>query len=89
MANGSAKTLARENDTNAVVAPREVAKGTITPEYMRERLIHSQQENVEVDEPGAAPLRPQHSRSMLGCDNPAIYTTVDIMTEEALWHSFG
>jgi hypothetical protein len=59
---------------------------TISPDDMRDRLIHSMQVQVEVDEPEAeaAPMRPQELRPMLGRDDPTIDTIVDTMTEEAL-----
>jgi DNA-directed RNA polymerase subunit omega len=86
LANGSLITVERENDKDGVVALREIAEKTISPEDMRERLIHSMQEHVEIDEPeaAAAPLRPQESRPTLGRDDPTIDTIVDTMTEEAL-----
>ena len=86
LARGSAITIERENDKDGVVALREVAEKTISPDDMRERLIHSMQEHVEIDEPeaAAAPMRPQESRPMLGRDDPSIDTIVDTMTEEAL-----
>ena len=57
---GSASTIDRENDKDAVVALREIAEKTISPNDMREMLIHSIQEQVEIDEPeaAAAPLAP-------------------------------
>jgi DNA-directed RNA polymerase subunit omega len=86
LARGSANTVERENDKDGVVALREVAEKTISPDDMRERLIHSMQEQVEIDEPDAeaAPIRPQESRPVLGRDDPSIDTNVDTMTEEAL-----
>jgi DNA-directed RNA polymerase subunit omega len=53
---------------------------------MREMLIHSIQEQVEIDEPeaAAAPLAPVVDRLVLGRDNQAVDTTVDTMTEEQL-----
>jgi DNA-directed RNA polymerase subunit omega len=88
LASGSANTVARENDKDGVVALREIAEKTISPDDMRERLIHSMQEQVEIDEPepGVAPMRPQGSRPTLGRDDPTIDTIVDTMTEEALLH---
>ena len=61
---GSAITVERENDKDAVVALREIAEKTISPNDMREMLIHSMQEQVEIDEPEAvaAPLLPQGLR---------------------------
>jgi DNA-directed RNA polymerase subunit omega len=86
LVSGPVNTVARENDNDAVVALREIAEKTIAPDDMRERLIHSMQEQVEIDEPdaAAAPMRPQEARPMLGRDDPTIDTIVDTMTEEAL-----
>ena len=83
---GSDITIERENDKDAVVALREIAEQTISPGDMRERLIHSIQKQVEVDEPEAvaAPVLPRDFRPTLGRDDPTMDTTVDTMTEEAL-----
>jgi DNA-directed RNA polymerase subunit omega len=74
----SASTIERENDKDAVIALREIAEKTISPHDIHERLIHSIQEHVEIDEPeaAAAPMRPQESRLMLGRDDPTIDTIV-------------
>jgi DNA-directed RNA polymerase subunit omega len=79
-------TVERENDKDAVVALREIAEQTISPNDMREMLIHSIQEQVEIDEPeaAAAPLAPVGDRLVLGRDNQTVDTTVDTMTEEQL-----
>ena len=53
LATGSAITVEPENDKNPVVALREIAEKTVSPGDMRERLIHSIQKQVEVDEPDA------------------------------------
>lgn len=55
---GSSITIDRDNDKNPVVALREIGDGAISPEDLREDLIHSLQKYVEVDEPeaNAAPL---------------------------------
>ena len=83
---GSASTIDRENDKDPVVALREIAEKTISPVDMRERLIHSIQKQVEIDEPeaAAAPMLPQELRPILGRDDPTIDVVVDTMTEEAL-----
>jgi len=83
---GSAITIERENDKDAVVALREIAEKTISPDDMRERFIHSIQEQVEIDEPEAvaAPLVAQELRPILGRDDQAIDAIVDLMTEEEL-----
>jgi DNA-directed RNA polymerase subunit omega len=83
---GSDITIDRENDKDAVVALREIAEKTISPEDMRERLIHSIQKQVEIDEPeaAAAPILPSELRPILGRDDPTTDVVVDTMTEEAL-----
>lgn len=55
---GAPITVGRDNDKNPVVALREIGDGAISPEDLREDLIHSLQKYVEVDEPEkhAAPL---------------------------------
>jgi DNA-directed RNA polymerase subunit omega len=50
---GAELTLDRDRDKNPVVALREIADETISPEDLREQLIHSLQKYVEVDEPEA------------------------------------
>ena len=89
---GGELTIERDNDKNPVVALREIAEERISPEDMKEDLIHSLQKHVEVDEPEAeaAPLltsnlhqRPE--RVILGQDDAAGDTpTPEIMTEDEL-----
>ena len=55
IANGSPLTIDRDNDKNPVVALREIAETTVSPEDLNEDLIHSLQKFVEVDEPEPAP----------------------------------
>jgi DNA-directed RNA polymerase subunit omega len=76
----------RENDKDAVVALREIAEKTISPNNMREMLIHSIQEQVEIDEPEtvAAPMLAEGLRPILSRDDPTIDATVDTLTEEQL-----
>jgi DNA-directed RNA polymerase subunit omega len=50
---GAALTIDRDRDKNPVVALREIADETITPDDLKEQLIHSLQKYVEVDEPEA------------------------------------
>jgi len=82
---GSAPTLDTDNDKNAVVALREIAERTLLANDLREGLIHSMQENAEVDEPeiAAAPLLPPALRQTLGRDDPSLDAKIDEMTEEA------
>jgi DNA-directed RNA polymerase subunit omega len=81
---GSHVTVEPENDKNPVIALREIAEKTIAPGDVREGLIHSMQENVEVDEAEASPLptRTMPDRSMSGRDDKATDTVIDVMTEE-------
>ncbi len=51
IAQGAAITVARDNDKNPVVALREIADETLSPDDLKEDLIHSLQKHVEVDEP--------------------------------------
>lgn len=50
---GSPLTIDRDRDKNPVVALRELADSTISPEDLKEDLIHSLQKHVDVDEPEA------------------------------------
>ncbi|WP_306027617.1 MULTISPECIES: DNA-directed RNA polymerase subunit omega [unclassified Stappia] len=63
ISNGSPLTIDRDNDKNPVVALREVADETVSPEDLKEDLIHSLQKYVEVDEPeaDAVPMVPNTS----------------------------
>lgn len=51
VSSGSPITIDRDNDKNPVVALREIAEETISPEDLNEEFIHSLQKFVEVDEP--------------------------------------
>ena len=51
IASGSAITVDRDNDKNPVVSLREIAEETQSAEDLRERLIESNQSQIEVDEP--------------------------------------
>ena len=67
ISSGSQITVDRDNDKNPVVALREIAETTISPDDLKEDLIHSLQKYVEVDEPEpeAVPLigaRRRHGR---------------------------
>jgi DNA-directed RNA polymerase subunit omega len=51
IAAGAPITIDRDNDKNPVVALREIAEETQTADKLRERLIESNQTQIEVDEP--------------------------------------
>ena len=48
---GAQITIDRDNDKNPVVALREIADEMLSPDDLKEDLIHSLQKHVEVDEP--------------------------------------
>jgi DNA-directed RNA polymerase subunit omega len=52
---GGAITIDRDNDKNPVVALREIADETLSPDDLKEDLIHSLQKHVEIDEPEPDP----------------------------------
>ena len=84
---GSPITIERDNDKNPVVALREIAEQTVSPEDVNEDLIHSMQKYVEVDEPEPeeAPLiMPESVAPVLAHDDPSSDTSIDRMTEEEL-----
>ena len=69
---GASITIDRDNDKNPVVALREIADETLSPDDLKEDLIHSLQKHVEVDEPEPDP-------ASLISSNPAItYSVVDL-----------
>ena len=51
ISSGSALTVDRDNDKNPVVSLREIADETQSADALRERLIESNQTQIEVDEP--------------------------------------
>jgi DNA-directed RNA polymerase subunit omega len=51
ISSGSPITVDRDNDKNPVVALREIADETQSAEDLKERLIESNQTQIEVDEP--------------------------------------
>ena len=85
ISSGSKITIERDNDKNPVVALREIADEMLSPDDLKEDLIHSLQKHVEVDEPEAEgqdliadqPAAPEAEREE---DNVAF----DRMSEEEL-----
>jgi DNA-directed RNA polymerase subunit omega len=83
ISSGSQITIDRDNDKNPVVSLREIAETTVSPEDLKEDLIHSLQKYVEVDEPEAenVPLIAGGSGSV---DSDDIDVVVEHMSEEEL-----
>jgi DNA-directed RNA polymerase subunit omega len=87
ISNGSPITIEPDNDKHPVIALREVAEQTMPPDDLREGLISSIQKHTEVDEPEAiaAPTVAVDRRApLLGRDDQASDTQVDVLTEEQL-----
>jgi DNA-directed RNA polymerase subunit omega len=91
IASGSSILVARDNDKNPVVALREIADEKITPDDLKEDLIHSLQKHVEVDEPEAevvpliassAPTAAKPATTATGTDDANIQ--FDRMSEDDL-----
>jgi DNA-directed RNA polymerase subunit omega len=51
MSSGAPITVERDNDKNPVVALREIAEETISPDELLEDCIRDLQKHVEIDEP--------------------------------------
>jgi DNA-directed RNA polymerase subunit omega len=80
---GSEITVDRDNDKNPVVALREVADETISPQDLKEELIHSLQKYTEVDEPEPEAV-PLIAGTATGSDRDESDVQMDRMTEEQL-----
>ena len=83
ISSGSQITVDRDNDKNPVVSLREIAETTISPEDLKEDLIHSLQKYVEVDEPESDSV-PLIAGGGEGVDADDTEVVLDRMTEEEL-----
>src|ERR1700740_3272692 len=83
ISSGSQITIDRDNDKNPVVALREIADQTISPDILKEELIHSLQKYVEVDEPEPEAV-PLIGAPGAGVDADDTDVTTDRMSEEEL-----
>jgi DNA-directed RNA polymerase subunit omega len=83
ISSGAQITVERDNDKNPVVALREIAEKTISPEDLKEELVHSLQKYVEVDEPEPETV-PLIGAAGAGVDADDTEVTADRMTEEEL-----
>ena len=84
LSSGAPMTVDRDNDKNPVVALREIADSKLTPDDMREDLIHSLQKHVEVDEPEAESTPPLQPTGFGATSDAAGDVQFDRMTEEDL-----
>nr|WP_306265993.1 DNA-directed RNA polymerase subunit omega [Pararhizobium sp. IMCC3301] len=82
---GSELTIDRDNDKNPVVSLREIADETISPDDLKEELIHSLQKYVEVDEPESAPVPMlEHTSAAAPANGDQPEVTFDQMSEDDL-----
>jgi DNA-directed RNA polymerase subunit omega len=83
---GAQITLPRDNDKNPVVALREIAEETLSPDDLKEDLIHSLQKHVEVDEPESEgqELTDQTTAATADADEAEENIAFDRMSEEEL-----
>jgi len=89
VSSGAPLTLDRDNDKNPVVALREIAEQTVSPEDLKEDFIHSMQKYVEVDEPEpeAVPMIASSASTEAGLSTSSeddADVTFDRMSEEEL-----
>jgi DNA-directed RNA polymerase subunit omega len=80
VSSGAPITIDRDNDKNPVVALREIAEETVSPEDLMEDLIHSLQKYTEVDEPEPEAV-PMITSGEGGADDDV---QMDRMTEQEL-----
>lgn len=83
ISSGSQITVDRDNDKNPVVALREIADETLSPEDLKEELVHSLQKYVEVDEPEPEAI-PLIGGGGEGVDADDTEVLMERMTEEEL-----
>jgi DNA-directed RNA polymerase subunit omega len=82
VSSGAQIHVARDNDKNPVVALREIADSKLSPDDLKEDLIHALQKHVEVDEPEAEAAPPMiHTPAEADAGGEAQF---DRMTEEDL-----
>src|SRR5580693_7853708 len=83
ISSGSQIAVERDNDKNPVVALREIAEKAVSPEDLKEELVHSLQKYVEVDEPEPEGV-PLIGAPGTGVDADDTEVITDRMSEEEL-----
>ena len=71
ISSGAQIHVARDNDKNPVVALREIADSKLSPDDLKEDVIHALQKHVEVDEPETEAAPPMISRRARASSTPA------------------
>jgi DNA-directed RNA polymerase subunit omega len=82
ISSGAPITIDRDNDKNPVVALREIAETTVSPDDLKEELVHSLQKYVEVDEPEPAAVPLIGAGGTVDADDTEVMP--ERMTEEEL-----
>src|SRR5215467_1500173 len=88
ISSGAPITIDRDNDKNPVVALREIAETTVSPDDLKEELVHSLQKYVEVDEPEPATV-PLIGSAGTTVDADDTEVTTERMTGEELLNGLG
>jgi len=83
VSSGAQIAVERDKDKNPVVALREIAETAISPEDLKEELVHSLQKYVEVDEPEPESM-PLIGAPGTGIDADDTEVTTERMSEEEL-----
>src|ERR1700689_278945 len=83
ISSGTQIAVDRDKDKNPVVALREIAEQAISPEDLKEELVHSLQKYVEVDEPEPEAM-PLIGAPGTGVDADDTEVVADRMTEGGL-----
>src|SRR5271167_4501883 len=84
ISSGAQIYVARDNDKNPVVALREIADSKLTPDDLKEDVIHALQKHVEVDEPETEAAPPMIHASAPTQSDDGSDAQFDRMTEEDL-----
>ena len=84
ISSGTQIAVDRDNDKNPVVALREIAEQAISPEDLKEELVHSPAEICRGRRAGARGGAADRRRPGTGVDADDTDVTTDRMTEEEL-----
>jgi DNA-directed RNA polymerase subunit omega len=84
ISSGAQIHVARDNDKNPVVALREIADSKLSPDDLKEDVIHALQKHVEVDEPETEAAPPMIHTSAPAQSDDGSEAQFDRMTEEDL-----
>jgi DNA-directed RNA polymerase subunit omega len=84
ISSGAQIHVARDNDKNPVVALREIADSKLSPDDLKEDVIHALQKHVEVDEPETEAAQPMIHATAPAQSDDGSEAQFDRMTEEDL-----